>query len=126
MKALNELLDLAKQDELDELDKLAAEAQGWLPIFLEDGGKVTSIAVYKKPNNSYEEKYHPTRDKAQAVDLMLKADLLVHASGIDRKGVIYTRVEYHSPIARYPIVVDHEELPVAVTIAFILAMQGEE
>lgn len=115
MKTLNELLDLAKQGKLDELDRLAAEAQGWQEKygygrnFWSDGGTKRQPNVVMNVSD-----YHPTRDKAQAWDLMVKGDLAPQKMTNGEWLVELVDGEF-----------EHTDPLIAVTIAFIIAMQGD-
>lgn len=75
----------------DELDRLAAEVQGWHDEIGYGRHFWTNNGSKAKPNVIIDvAQYHPTRDKAQAWDLMVKAELraVVIAFILAKQGVV--------------------------------------
>lgn len=126
MKTLNELLALAKQGKLDEIDTLCALAQGWarsdaivpktnlhfnLPFWHDNSGQYMCFMS----------EYHPTRDteagRSQAWQLMVKYKIN-YSPLIDGSDDIQAW-------GKGGLDVYHKNPQVAVAIAAILVAQGE-
>lgn len=98
----------------EELDRLAAEVQGWKPYKDKKDWwthRINSVAKFLYRN------YRPTRDKAQAWILLEKL--------ID-EGYALVKVmnNYAIQDCEHISLTEHKELLIAVVMAFILAMQG--
>lgn len=123
MKTLEQLLDLASQGRLDELDRLAAEVQGWKSEIQDDSIFGEGELAWIDGNwgeVELVEYYRPTLNKAQAWDLMVKAKL--NSDFGDNQCIWYEEMS----MAHVDFDDVNKDPLIAVTIAFILARQGEE